>query len=153
MRVWRGAPRSFLPASRIAGGGSPSPQPSPAGRGSHEVRVSNDRSASDLRVGISWFPAGSRRADGNKPQVVYSISRGVYPNPCSWRSAAVSAAHGVSSPRGQFTRQRLIHHSVNLFRCGKCTPQPRLDGVSRRDGGGPTAWFRFMASGTPVTGS
>ena len=33
--------------------------------------------------------------------------------------------------------------SVNLFRCGKCAPPPRLDDVSRRDGGGPTAWFRL----------
>ena len=68
---------------------------------------------------------------------------GVEPERCSWRTAAVSAAHGVRSPRGQFARQLLIHHSVSLFRCGKYAPPPRLDGVSRRDGGGPTAWLRL----------
>ena len=67
------------------------------------------------------------------------------PERCSCRTAAVPAAHGVSSPRGQFARQLLIHHSVSLFRCGKCASPPRLDGVSRRDGGGPTALVRLNA--------
>ena len=35
--------------------------------------------------------------------------------------------------------------SVNILSYGKGAPPPRLDGVSRRDGGGPIASFRFSA--------
>ncbi len=49
------------------------------------------------------------------------------------------------SPRGQIVRALLVHYSVNTLRCGKCPPPPRLDGVSRRDGGGPTASLRLRS--------
>ena len=51
-----------------------------------------------------------------------------------------------------FVRRRLGHHSVTLWRWRRCSPPPRLDGVSRRDGGGPTAWFRLKAELRTGTG-
>ena len=61
-------------------------------------------------------------------------------------SAAVPAAPGVASPRGRFTLRILVHLSGKILCGGNGAPPPRLDGVSRRDGGGPTAWFRLIGS-------
>ena len=52
------------------------------------------------------------------------------------------------SRRGQSARAilppaLLVHLSVNSLNGGKYARPPRLDGVSRRDGGSPTASFRF----------
>ncbi len=47
------------------------------------------------------------------------------------------------SPRGQIVRELLVPYSVRILGCGKSARPPRLDGVSRRDGGGPCASLRL----------
>ena len=65
------------------------------------------------------------------------------PEPCSWRTAAVPAAHGGGNLCGQFLPALLVHHSMNLLNWRRCSPPPHLNGVRRRDGGAPTASFRL----------
>ena len=45
--------------------------------------------------------------------------------------------------KGNYSPALLVHLSVNSLNGGKYARPPRLDGVSRRDGGGPTASFRL----------
>ena len=61
----------------------------------------------------------------------------------NWRTAVVSAAQVVRHPRGRLSPVLLVHHSVNILICGKKVLPLRPGGVSRRDGGTPTASFRL----------
>ncbi len=49
------------------------------------------------------------------------------------------------SPRGQIVRALLVPCSGSILGCGKSARSPRWDGVSRRDGGGPSASLRLSA--------
>ena len=56
------------------------------------------------------------------------------PEQCSWRIAAVAAAHSVRRTRGHFSPALLVHHSGSVFEprkrrtsapCGRCEPPGR----------------------------
>ncbi len=64
-------------------------------------------------------------------------------------SAAVSAAHGVGGPERPSAHKFWVHHVVGLLRNGQGSQQFRSDGVSRRDGGAPTAWLRLRRGDKP----
>ena len=91
-------------------------------------------------------PRGRTFRDGRvrvyRNQFGILVNTRLQPNPCS-RSAAVSAAHGVGDPRLQCTQKFFVPHLVNHRCSGTDAPHRSSDAVSRRDGGAPTAGFRF----------
>ena len=74
------------------------------------------------------------------------------PNPCSCRSAAVSAAHGVGNPGWRFTQHAFDHLSANVLPVRKSAHSLRSNDPRRRDGGATTASFR-LRSGQSVRSS